>query len=595
MASTQPTPAGAAKAKGSVSLVSATAIGVGGMMGAGLYTLVGMAAGTAGVWLPLSFIAAGLVASFSVYSYAKLGSKFPSRGGAAQFLLRCFGDGIIAGGLNVFQFLGWIIAMALYASGFAGYAQDLLPWHTDAWVGKGIGVGLIVLVVVINTVGAKLVGRSEQFVIAIELVILLGFVGLAMTKSDWSNFGQTGGEGVLGIFFAAGLLYVCFEGFGVVTNSAGDMKNPDKELPKAMYLSVGIVMLVYILVSVSIVVVMKLADIDANQGHVLAEAGRAVLGKPGFIIVGVAALLATSSAVNATMFGSANLAYMVARDGELPKQLDKHVWQSGNVSLVAAATLTAAFVVFFPLSAVGQMASLAFLIVYGAVSAGHIRVRHLTGANTWLLAVAVTANAGLFALLMYNTIKTKQTATWVTLLAVFALSFVFEVVYRKVTGKSMILQARRRCCRSVRRQSPRGRVRGDVGPLFGRAWRGTLVRAWCQQRAGWRWRDRRKTGGTPAAAGVPVAEGGGFEPPGPVKARRFSRPVHSSALPSFRRPSYLRGSRRRQECSPCHRPTARRIPSRSHPPSAVTSPLGPPPTESASASSSLSSTCRSCS
>ena len=100
-------------------VASATAIGVGGMMGAGLYTLVGLA----GVWVPLAFLVGGAVSVFSVYSYAKLGARYPSRGGAAQFLIRCFGDGVIAGGLNVFQFLGWIIAMALYCAGFAGYVR----------------------------------------------------------------------------------------------------------------------------------------------------------------------------------------------------------------------------------------------------------------------------------------------------------------------------------------------------------------------------------------------------------------------------------------------------------------------------------------
>jgi tellurite resistance protein len=211
--------------------------------------------------------------------------------------------------------------MALYASGFSGYARDLLPWETDEWVGKAIGVGLIALVVLVNLVGAKIVGRSEQVVISVELVILVVFVVLAFSKGDWSRFGQHGGDGALGVLSAAGLLYVCYEGFGVVTNSAGDMADPRRELPRALYLAVGVVMAIYVAVSVAIVVVMRLAEIDASSGHVLAEAGRAVLGRAGFLVVGVAALLATSSAVNATMFGSANLAYVVAKRGELPAVL----------------------------------------------------------------------------------------------------------------------------------------------------------------------------------------------------------------------------------------------------------------------------------
>ena len=113
------------------------------------------------------------------------------------------------------------------------------------------------------------------------------------------------------------------------------------------------------------------------------------------------------------------------------------MWRGGTVGLLVAAALTALFVVFFPLSAVGSMASLAFLIVYGTVSAGHLRVYRETGANRWLLVLAVVLNAALFALLLGYTIHTGPASTWITLLAVLVLSFVFEVVYRKRTGRTL--------------------------------------------------------------------------------------------------------------------------------------------------------------
>ena len=290
-----PSAAGTQPAKSAISVASATAIGVGGMMGAGLYTLVGLASTTAGVWIPLAFLIGGIVSLFSVYSYAKLGARFPSRGGAGQFLIRCFGDGVVAGGLNVFQVLGWIIAMALYAVGFGGYARSLLPWSTPKWAAQAFGIGLVVLVlvVVVNLIGSKLVGRSELFVIGIEILILAGFVVAGLFAADPGRFAsQTGGDGWIGVLFAAGLLYVTYEGFGVVTNSAGDMRNPAKELPRAMYLSLAIVVVTYLLVSSVIVMTMPLADIQASQGDALAEAGKAILGRTGFVVIGAAALLA---------------------------------------------------------------------------------------------------------------------------------------------------------------------------------------------------------------------------------------------------------------------------------------------------------------
>jgi amino acid transporter len=122
--------------------------------------------------------------------------------------------------------------MALYCACFAGYVRALLPWETPAWSGKVIGIGLIVAVVLIDMVGSKLVGRAELFVVAIELAILAVFGAI---KADPARLAENGDHHRLGVLFAAGLLYVTYEGFGVVTNSAGDMSDPARELPRAMF------------------------------------------------------------------------------------------------------------------------------------------------------------------------------------------------------------------------------------------------------------------------------------------------------------------------------------------------------------------------
>ena len=138
-------------------------------------------------------------------------------------------------------------------------------------------------------------------VISIERAILTAFVLFGLTKADPGRFAQTGGDGWIGVLFAAGLLYVTYEGFGVVTNSAGDMRNPAKELPRAMFLALGIVIVVYIVVSSVVVMTLSLPAIEANQGHVLADAGRVIPGRLGFAVISLAAVLATASGVNATM------------------------------------------------------------------------------------------------------------------------------------------------------------------------------------------------------------------------------------------------------------------------------------------------------
>lgn len=422
---------------GSIGVVGATAIGVGGMMGAGLYTLLGLAANSAGVWLPVSFLIGGIVAAFSVYSYSKLGMKYPDRGGAAKFLLKEFGDGLLAGGMNVFQYIGWIIAMALYATGFAEYACQLLGKSSSGWLGKAISIGIVIVVVAIKIMGSKQVARAQTAIIAFELLILLSFVAVGLTKLHVPTITSSNSGNIVGILSAAGLLYVTYEGFGVVTNAAGSMVNPKKQLPQALFFSLGIVMVIYIVASVVVVMTLGVQGAVANQGHVLATAGKLVLGNWGMILISIAALVATASAVNSTMFGDNNLAIRIARIEEIPPQFGVMTEIGGTWGLFITSLIVCIFVVIFPLSAVGEIASLAFLLVYAMVNLGHLRIAGQTGAKRWILICSVVLNLALFALLFIQTILNHETLTWISVIALLIISFLVELAWRKKNKRNL--------------------------------------------------------------------------------------------------------------------------------------------------------------
>lgn len=371
---------------GSIGVVGATTIGVGGMMGAGLYTLLGLAANSAGVWLPASFLIGGIVAAFSVYSYSKLGMKYPDRDGAAKFLLKEFGDGLLAGGMNVFQYIGWIIAMALCATGFAEYACQLLGKSSSGWLGKAISIRIVIVVVAINIMGSKQVARAQMAIIAFELLILLSFVAVGLTKLHVPTITGSNSGNIVGILSAAGLLYVTYEGFGVVTNAAGSMVNPKKQLPQALFFSLGIVMVIYIVASVVVMMTLGVQCAVANQGHVLATAGKLVLGNWGLFITSL---------------------------------------------------IVCIFVVIFPLSAVGEMASLAFLLVYAMVNLGHLRIAGQIGAKRWILICSVVLNLALFALLFIQTILNHETLTWISVIALLIISFLVELAWRKKNKRNL--------------------------------------------------------------------------------------------------------------------------------------------------------------
>lgn len=326
------------------------------------------------------------MAAFSVYSYSKLGMKYPDRGGAAKFLLKEFGDGLLAGGMNVFQYIGWIIAMALYATGFAEYACQLLGKSSSGWLGKAISIGIVIVVVAINIMGSKQVARAQMAIIAFELLILLSFVAVGLTKLHVPTITSSNSGNIVGILSAAGLLYVTYEGFGVVTNAAGSMVNPKKQLPQALFFSLGIVMVIYIVASVVVMMTLGVQCAVANQGHVLATAGKLVLGNWGLFITSL---------------------------------------------------IVCIFVVIFPLSAVGEMVSLAFLLVYAMVNLGHLRIAGQTGAKRWILICSVVLNLALFALLFIQTILNHETLTWISVIALLIISFLVELAWRKKNKRNL--------------------------------------------------------------------------------------------------------------------------------------------------------------
>ena len=326
------------------------------------------------------------MAAFSVYSYSKLGMKYPDRGGAAKFLLKEFGDGLLAGGMNVFQYIGWIIAMALYATGFAEYACQLLGKSSSGWLGKAISIGIVIVVVAINIMGSKQVARAQMAIIAFELLILLSFVAVGLTKLHVPTITSSNSGNIVGILSAAGLLYVTYEGFGVVTNAAGSMVNPKKQLPQALFFSLGIVMVIYIVASVVVMMTLGVQCAVANQGHVLATTGKLVLGNWGLFITSL---------------------------------------------------IVCIFVVIFPLSAVGEMASLGFLLVYAMVNLGHLRIAGQTGAKRWILICSVVLNLALFALLFIQTILNHETLTWISVIALLIISFLVELAWRKKNKRNL--------------------------------------------------------------------------------------------------------------------------------------------------------------
>ncbi len=421
------------KQKPNIGLVAALSIGVGAMIGAGIFSILGVVASFSGSAMPLSFAIGGAVASLAAYSYVALGKAFPSVGGAVTFLVRGYGEGVASGSLSLFQYFSYIITIALYATGFAAYAATFIDLPSKLWA-----VGVVLAFTVINFLGNRFMGRAETMIVVIKVAILAVFIGaafIALPGKGFSRLVPATWPGPLAIFTGAGVLFVGYEGFGLITNAAANMRKVKRELPRAIYGSVAIATVIYVLVAAGVVTNVPLSVLKGLGDSALAVAAKPSLGQAGFKLIAIAALLSTASAVNATLFGSTNVAYQIAKNGGLPPAFDRKLWGRNVEGLFITSGLVLVFVLFFPLSAVASMGSAAFLLVYSAVNIGHIRIRDQTGAKAWPVMSSAVTCVSLFLVLLYHMITTAPTsaiALGVTLVG----SFLFETWYRRRSGRT---------------------------------------------------------------------------------------------------------------------------------------------------------------
>jgi len=406
------------------------------MIGAGIFSILGVVAAVSGTALPVSFVIGGIVAILAAYSYLKLGVRYPSVGGASQFLVEEYGDGLRSGALNIFQYFAYIIAIALYARGFAGYATTFFPNSMSTWLDEAFAVGIVVLFTLVNFLGSRIMGRAETAIVVIKVGALVLFIAAGIFSVEPDRLAPSGWGEPQNLLFGAGILFIGYERFGLITNAAGEMTNPRRELPRAIYLAVGIVITIYVLVAVVVIGNLSISALKAAEDSALAEAARPFLGQLGFTLIAIAALLSTSSAVNATLFGAANVSYQVAKDGELPESFTRKVWSRNSEGLFITAGLVMVFVMLFDLGPIAMMGSAAFLIVYAAVSFGHLRVHRETGANPTIIWASLLTLLIMFVLIMIY-ILDNQPAAAVVLVATLAASVLVEWAYRRWTGRRL--------------------------------------------------------------------------------------------------------------------------------------------------------------
>ncbi len=420
--------------KESLGYWSAVSIGIGGMVGGGIFAVLGLAVELAHGGTPIAFALAGLIALVTAYSYARLSVAYPSRGGTVEFLNQAFGPGILTGGLNILLWLSYIVMLSLYAFAFGSYGASFFPQALQP-IGRHILIcAAVILFTVLNIIGAKAVGKAEDYIVGLKITILLVFlcVGIWSVKSDylmpslWSNPFQLIAGGMI--------IFLAYEGFELIANTAGNVNNPRRILPRAYFSAVGFVILLYILISIVTIGNLPVDKLVSAKDYALAEAARPFLGSLGFILISIAALLSTGSAINATFYGTARVSYIIAKDGELPKQLDHMVWKRPIEGLLITSVLTLLIANLFDLTSISIMGSSGFLIIFAAVNLSNARLSSVTESKRWLSIIGALLCFLALAILIGERAVTSPWELGI-LAAMIGMAFIIEIVYRRITGR----------------------------------------------------------------------------------------------------------------------------------------------------------------
>lgn len=421
---------------GTMSLFS---IGVGGMVGGGIFAVLGLAVQMSGGGTMISFIVGGSVALLTSYSYASLSKAYPSQGGTVRFLNKAFGPGVLTGTMNVLLWLSYIVMLSLYSYAFGSYGSSFFPDSERIMWKHVLITSSVLLFTTLNVMGAKAVARSESLIVAIKLAILLSFIALGIWGVDTSHLQPSTWEPPLKLVAGGMIIFIAYEGFELIANAATDAKKPEITLPRAYFASVLFVMALYVMITIVAVGNLSLPEIADARDYALAEAARPFMGVFGFALIAFAALLSTGSAINATLYGSARTSYVIAKEGELPSAFAKSIWRKPIEGLIITSALTLVIANLVNLSGISVMGSGGFLLIFFAVNVANVRMAKDTGSSRLISGIGATGCALAFGVLVTQ-IASTNAFDLLILVMLLGAALAIELAYRKAAGREIRLR-----------------------------------------------------------------------------------------------------------------------------------------------------------
>lgn len=360
----------------SLSLIGAVALGPGVMIGAGIFALTGQMAQMTGSLFPLAFLSAALIASLSAYSYVKLSNAYPSAGGIAIYLEKAYGRTLTAAFYSLLMYFSMVIAQSFLARTFGSYTLRLFNIDDSSLLVPTLGVGLLLAAFLINLSANRMIQGVSTVLGFVKIggIVLFGVVGVWAADSVKVDFSAADpGTSATGFIAATALGILAFKGFTTITNSGSELKDPHRNLGKAITISVALCVVIYALVGFAVSSNLSLEEIIATRNYSLAAAARPALGEYAVWFTVILAMLATAGGIIASIFSVSRILAMLTEMKLVPH---RHFHMPGSVqkhALVYTIVLGLLLTAFFDLSRIAAMSIIFYLIMDIAVHWGVLR------------------------------------------------------------------------------------------------------------------------------------------------------------------------------------------------------------------------------
>ena len=425
--------------EGSLTLAGTVMLGTGVMIGAGIFALTGQMAQMTGVLFPLAFLAAAVIVSFSAYSYIKISNAYPSAGGIGMYLHKAYGDRLPTGFNTLLMYFSMVIAQSFLARTFGSYTMQLFGGDKTGMMVPILGVSLILAAFMINLSGNRLFQGAGSFIGVLKIVgiLAIGVVGVWIADSISVDFTSPGEAGTFSNFLGATALGIlAFKGFTTITNSGSEVKDPKRNVGRAIVISIAACVVIYSLVGFAVASNLSLAEIIKTQDYSLAAAARPALGEYGVWFTVAIAMMATAGGILASIFAVSRMLAMLTEMKLVPH---RHFGMPGSIqkhTLVYTVALGLILTEFFDLSRIAALGIVFYLIMDIAIHWGVLRyLRDDIKSNRWVPTTAIILDLLALGGFVWVKLNTDPFVIGVAVATMIVIAVV-EQVFLKHTVKS---------------------------------------------------------------------------------------------------------------------------------------------------------------